>query len=269
MKLSSFVDHWRSVKSGNERANCAPFFIELCHALELPPPSASTSDPTRDSFVFERPVPLIHEGSSITTGFIDLYRKGAFVLEAKMGSEDAARTNAPRRGTPPWNNLMESARGQATGYARSLEAPPPFIIACDIGYCFDLYAAFRREDQYRDYPHPIGKRIYLVDLPDTKKADLIVTVFEKPWSLDPSKLSAQVTREVALDLAELSKLLEARGHSPEKASRFLMRCVFTMPGRPSRVMSRAWWPREPPFQSHPPWRLFWRIPTTLEPSRSW
>lgn len=228
MKLSSFVDRWRSVKTGSERANCAPFFIELCEALELERPGASTGDPDRDRFVFERPVPILHEGSPVTTGFIDLYRKDAFVLEAKMGSEESGKANAPRRGTPSWNTLMDSARGQAVGYARCIDSPPPFVIACDIGYCFDLYAAFRREDHYRDFPHPVGKRIYLVDLLDTGKADLIVTVFEKPWTLDPSKLSAQVTREVAADLADLSRLLEARGHSPETASRFLMRCVFTM-----------------------------------------
>jgi hypothetical protein len=38
----------------------------------------------------------------------------------------------------------QAAFGQALGYARTLASPPPFLVTCDIGYCFDLYAALRQ-----------------------------------------------------------------------------------------------------------------------------
>ena len=47
-------------------------------------------------------------------------------------------------------------------------------------------------------------------------------------SLDPSKPSAEVTREVATYLANLAKMLESKGHAQETVAKFLMRCLFTM-----------------------------------------
>lgn len=44
-----------------------------------------------------------------------------------------------------WAQYMLKARGQAEGYARDLPAEegyPPFLIVCDVGFCFDLYADF-------------------------------------------------------------------------------------------------------------------------------
>ena len=39
---------------------------------------------------------------------------------------------------------MQDAFGQALKYARAMDAPPPFLIVTDVGYCFDLYASFDR-----------------------------------------------------------------------------------------------------------------------------
>src|SRR4051812_13255686 len=49
-----------------------------------------------------------------------------------------------------------------------------------------------------------------------------------PLALDPSRRSAKVTREIADQLAELSKSLEKQGHHPEHAAHFLVRCLFTL-----------------------------------------
>jgi len=49
-----------------------------------------------------------------------------------------------------------------------------------------------------------------------------------PHTLDPSKHSARVTREVADRLAILAKSLEQQGHSAEQVGNFLKRCLFTM-----------------------------------------
>ncbi|MBD1943587.1 DUF559 domain-containing protein [Coleofasciculus sp. FACHB-712] len=57
--------------------------------------------------------------------------------------------------------------------------------------------------------------------------DLFVDIFTDPQKRNPEKIAAKVTREVAADLAELSKRLEGL-HEPEEVAHFLMRCIFTM-----------------------------------------
>ena len=52
----------------------------MCSACRGPEPQAA--DDARNAYVFEKPVPLPHG----TTGRIDLYKRGRFVLEAKQGS---------------------------------------------------------------------------------------------------------------------------------------------------------------------------------------
>jgi hypothetical protein len=57
--------------------------------------------------------------------------------------------------------------------------------------------------------------------------DLFVDIFTDPQKRNPEKIAAKVTREVAADLAQLSKRLEGL-HEPEEVAHFLMRCIFTM-----------------------------------------
>jgi hypothetical protein len=49
-----------------------------------------------------------------------------------------------------------------------------------------------------------------------------------PHKLDPAKITARVTREIAERLAKVSKHLEDTKHDPETVALFLMRCLFTM-----------------------------------------
>ena len=53
-------------------------------------------------------------------------------------------------------------------------------------------------------------------------------MWTQPLSLDPSRESARVTREIAGQLAELAKSLEHSGHAADAVAQFLMRCLFTM-----------------------------------------
>ena len=66
------------------------------------------------------------------------------------------------------------------------------------------------------------------DLRQPKTLDRLRTIWTDPHALDPSKIAAQVTREVADRLAALGKSFEGQGHAPEAAANFLMRCLFTM-----------------------------------------
>ena len=122
---------------------------------------------------------------------------------------------------------MKEAYGQALGYARSFDRPEPFIIVCDIGHCFDLYATFDGTWNYRPFPNAQAGRLFLRDLaehaghppPRIRRA-------AGPRSVEAR--GAKVTREVAAHLAELAKKLEDDGNNQELVAQFLMRCLFTM-----------------------------------------
>jgi len=224
--LDAFIAKWAAA-GPSERANKDLFLAELCAVLDVPPPNPSANDPERDTYVFEREAKLAHEGGESTIGRIDLYKQDCFILEAKQASgEGSSKLGKAKRGTPAWNILMMEAYGQALGYALSFDRRPPFIIVCDIGHCFDLYAAFDGSGNYRPFPNAQNNRLFLADL--GKHRETLRTLFEKPHDLDPSKHSAKITREVAGHLANLAKKLEDDGHDATLVAQFLMRCLFTM-----------------------------------------
>ncbi len=229
MNATDFVAKWKP-SAASERANKDSFLRDLCDVLGVAHPDPKTGDPDRDHYVFERDVALVHDGEKHTIGFIDLYKRGAFILEAKQGSEaESKKIGTARRGTPAWNIVMQDAFGQALGYAATIEPPPPFVIITDIGYCFDLYAAFDGTRNYRKFPDALSSRISLDALErDPAKVELLRAIFTDPHALDPSKRAARVTREIAAHVATLSRALEEAGHPSEVVAKFLMRCLFTM-----------------------------------------
>ncbi len=221
-----FINRW-TASAASERANKDIFLAELCDVLDVPRPAPATGDPERDTYVFERDARLVHEGSTVSVGRIDLYKDGCFILEAKQGSEKGSRKlGTAKRGTPAWNIAMKDAFGQALGYARSFDRPPPFVVACDIGYCFDLYAVFDGTINYTPFPNALSSRLFLPEI--ERHADTLRGVFLEPLALDPARKATKVTREVAAHLAELAKVLEADRHPPAAIASFLMRCLFTM-----------------------------------------
>jgi hypothetical protein len=180
-----------------------------------------------DRYCFEKDALTTHEGGKVSTGKIDLYKDGCFILEAKQGSEaGATKLGTAKRGTAMWALAMQAAQGQAVGYAQTFESPPPFLIVCDIGYCFDLYATFDGTRNYRDYPSAQHKRIFLRDL--EAHIEMLRTIFTTPHALDPAKRTTKVTREIAAHLAELARDLEGQTYAPADIATFLMRCIFTM-----------------------------------------
>lgn len=50
---------------------------------DVPRPAPQVADDALNAYVFEKPAPLPHG----TSGRIDLYKRGCFVLEAKQGSD--------------------------------------------------------------------------------------------------------------------------------------------------------------------------------------
>ncbi len=74
-----------SASEGAERTNKDSYLSELCDLFGVARPDPTTGDPERDAYAFEKYVRRANaEGTLESVGRIDLYRKGAFVLEAKQ-----------------------------------------------------------------------------------------------------------------------------------------------------------------------------------------
>jgi hypothetical protein len=159
-QIEAFIERWTS-SSAAERANFQSFAAELCDVLGVDRPEPARGDPASDRYTFEYPVRFANPDGSTSTGFIDLYRRDAFVMEAKQGSDQQleeqlalfggsdiqTRKGTAVRGTKNWSIAMQRARGQAERYAKALPIEhgwPPFLIVVDVGHCFELYADFSR-----------------------------------------------------------------------------------------------------------------------------
>ena len=233
-------------RRGAERANYALFLGELTAALDLPPPEPADSTST---YRFEYPV----RGPGAQPLRIDLYKRNAFILEAKQsrlsvnahrlhdkgeaplahadlfGGEPPAGAARPRKGR--WDADMRAAFNQAWDYASRLPADherPPFLITCDVGRTFEFYADFSGQGRaYRAFPDERRRVITLESLADKAVQDQFRAVWEHPASLDPALKRAEATREVAGYLAQVSRALE-RDHPAEEVATFLTRTLFAM-----------------------------------------
>lgn len=240
--LAEFVQIWKA-SGGAERANYQLFLSELCDQLDVPRPEPTKPYDSENAYVFERTVTFQHGDGNTSPNYIDLYKRGCFVLEAKQGSDKNTaplfpelakklKTGTAQRGTKGWDKAMQAAKNQAERYAKALpldEGWPPFLVVVDVGHSIELYSEFSCTGKaYLPFPDPRSHRIALDDLIRPEVRELLLTVWTDPHSLDPAKRSAKVTREVADRLARLAKSLEASGHSAEKVGNFLKRCLFTM-----------------------------------------
>ncbi|MGL5363520.1 MAG: class I SAM-dependent DNA methyltransferase [Bosea sp. (in: a-proteobacteria)] len=251
--LDIFLKDWRD-SAAHERSNFQPFIYELCELIGVDRPDKAGPVDALNGYVFERAVQFRHANGTSSTGFIDLYKRGAFVMEAKQGGHgrtegDAAqpslfggtsgqpfagiaKTGTAKRGTKAWDDALLRARHQAESYAKALpvdEGWPPFLIVVDVGHVFELYADFSGTGKhYSQFPDTSRFRLGLNDLQRQDVRDMLKTIWTDPQSLDPSRLSARVTRQVADRLAKLSKAYEEDGQDPTTVAQFLMRCLFTM-----------------------------------------
>lgn len=249
MDVEAFIQRWSGREGGAERANYAMFLGELCDVLGVSRPDPADATAHQNDYALERAVrPRDSDGGGAPKR-IDLYKRGCFILEAKQSRLPGAKNPLPaasqggqfkdepeqlgrRDQVPRWDVMMQNARRQAEGYVFLLDADhpaPPFIITCDVGHCLELYADFTGTGRaYTQFPDRKGYRVYLEDLRDETVRQRLVAIWTDPQSLDPTRQSARVTREIAGRLAQVSKALEERGANPEDVAHFLMRCLFTM-----------------------------------------
>lgn len=221
--LPTFMARWLQA-GGTERANYQLFLTELCALLDLPLPEPAGDNTCDNAYVFERRVVIKQPDGSENNGFIDLYKRGSFVLEAKQTGKTLDSSG--------WDKAMLKAHNQADQYARALpadESRPPFILVVDVGRNIELYAEFSRSGAtYTPYPDARSHRIRLEDLQNADIRERLRAVWTDPMALDPARRSAKVTREIADQLAKLAKSLEGGGHQPQLVASFLMRALFTM-----------------------------------------
>jgi hypothetical protein len=217
--IEDFVTKWTGIRA-SELSTSQSFLIELCRLLDVPTPHAT---PEQD-YMFERPVTFTYGDGSFSSGRIDLYRRGAFVLESKK-----IKAGSANRG---FDEALLKARSQAENYARALpavEGRPPFLVVVDVGHRIELYSEFSRSGgTYTPFPDPRRHRISLHDLHRPEIFQRLRMVWLDPLRLDPSREASLVTRAIANRLAELAVSLERDGHAPHSVAQFLMRCVFTM-----------------------------------------
>jgi hypothetical protein len=213
--------------------------------VRRPDPALAAHD--FNDYVFERRVERKRPDGTTEAGRIDLYKRGCFILEAKQsrlrggkkavpeGQADlftSAERDPADMAAPGLDHVMVQARRQAERYAASLPSDhpyPPFIIACDVGRAVELYADFSGHGRhYAQFPDARQFRIELNQLVSPDIRELLRSVWEQPQVLDPAQKTAKVTREIAGQLAEISKALEGRGFEARSVAVFLMRCLFTM-----------------------------------------
>ena len=135
-QVRDFIERWE-LSGAAERANYQLFLSELCDVIEAPHPDPATPDSTDNAYVFERAVPFQDGSGKSSTRFIDLYKRGCFVLEAKQGADkpesgdpalsevekklrSALKKGMATRGTKAWDEAMIRARAQADQYIRAL-----------------------------------------------------------------------------------------------------------------------------------------------------
>ncbi len=223
---SAFITRWQGV-TASELSTAQSFVIELCELLGVPRPHATPEQ----AYMFERPVTFAHGDGSSSAGRIDCYRRGAFIWESKKLKPGAVAA-ATGTTSKAFDDALLRARAQAEAYARALpasEGRPPFLVVVDVGHVIELYAEFTRSGAtYTPFPDPRSHRIRLADLADDTVRSRLKALWADPLSLDPARVSARVTRQVAGELAGLAKSLEAAGHPAEQVAGFLTRCLFSM-----------------------------------------
>lgn len=248
-RVQEFLNRWQG-SSGDKRANKDSFFLDLCKTLGVEPPPAKGSI-VGDRYCFEKDVKIPHPSGKVTTCFVDFYKQGHFVIEAKQGGEVAGKGTA-KRGTATYFKEMEKAFVQGLSYTRHLEPQPPFLITCDIGSHFEIWLGFSGD--YGGYG--ARRTIPLVDFQKPDIFALFVDIFNDPQKCNPEKIAARVTREVAADLAVLARSLESN-RQPQEVASFLMRCIFTMFAEdvgllPEKLFTEAlkerWIPKPKSFQ---------------------
>jgi hypothetical protein len=247
METKEFIERWLGSSGGRERSNLPTFISGLCKMLDVDAPLDPASKGVLGRYEYEGPVPnasVRAEKVSANTGFIDLYKEGCFILEAKQSYLKAGQSEPDTKEGSRYDLHMRGAYQQARNYAVNIPADRPgvpFLIVCDIGRAFEIYFDWAGNGRgYEPFPDAQSYRITLDQLANADIQKRFRGIWTAPESVDPRKISADVTRRVAVNLAMVSETLEGtlrrntsltpaeRATQIQEASLFLMRILFCM-----------------------------------------
>jgi hypothetical protein len=121
-----FIGRWTAREGGAERANYQMFLSELCDVIGVTRPQPAGAARGQNDYVFERAVRPRESDGGTAPKRIDLYKRGAFILEAKQSRLPGAKNALP--GQPAvaeepqplgrrsiargWDVMMQNARQQ-------------------------------------------------------------------------------------------------------------------------------------------------------------
>ncbi|MEN5114373.1 DNA methyltransferase [Brevundimonas diminuta] len=256
MDVEAFITRWGGATI-SERSHYQTFISQLCALIGVTAPDQEMVGDY--NYCFERRVEFSFHDGGAHRGFIDCYRRGAFVLEAKQSQKRApggeldpqrhlalfnGRGRRPPQGHPDAvERLMLDAKRQAESYAKALDEWPPFIVVVDVGRSIHLWADFDRQGKgYVPFPDLARCRIAMDDLRDPEVRDRLRRVWDEPMSLDPANHVAAVTSDIAARLAWLVRSIRkraptdaggrvdtvARAAWDKRTSLFVMQCIFAM-----------------------------------------
>ncbi len=247
-RIEQFITRWQGREGGQERANYVLFLTELCTALGLPQPDPAGAQlgaqrlrlrACRDAGGSRR-LRVLSRGSTFTGAGASSSRRSspAWLVRAtrSAGQLDLPDMPSVNRGKKSaeraWDVLMFNARQQAEGYVRLLPTghePPPFLIVCDVGHCFEVYANF---PPGREGLRPVPRPTALPDLSGRSPPRGGARAASPDLDRSPgARPCAAVSRRHPLDRRTPRRRLKGSGgsdHPAEDVAAFLMRCLFTM-----------------------------------------
>ena len=111
-----------TASGGSERANYQLFISGLCDVLGVSRPAMSQETNARNDYVFERSLDYRHPDGSTTKLYVDCYKRGSFVLEAKQSARRQAENphQTDMFGSEAQSRVRRAAYTQAVDYTRQL-----------------------------------------------------------------------------------------------------------------------------------------------------
>ena len=188
MTAAEFKRKW-SRYQGKETSGYAEHFNDLCRLLGHPTPVEA--DPSgEDFFCFQKGVIKdlesfdVEAGDKPKKGFADVWKKDCFGWEYKGKHKN-----------------LEKAYDQLKLYRESL-FNPPLLVVCD----FDRFIVKTNFNGTVQVTHEFSN----AQIDDPKNLKLLRDVFTDPGYLKPQRTTAEVTKKLAAQIAEIAKSLQGR-----------------------------------------------------------
>ena len=195
MDASVFIQKWKRVDL-RERSAAQQHFLDLCELVDHPKPAES--DPTGESFTFERGA-SIHDGGE---GWADVWKRDFFGWEYKGKHHD-----------------LNAAYNQLLRYREALDNPP-LLVVCDM-VIIRIHTNFTNTT----------KKIYeikLEELGTPSNLEILHNLFFDPQKLRPGYISIAITIEAAQRIGEIAQSMRTRGLDAQEVAHFLDRCIFCL-----------------------------------------